>query len=143
MRAGALVAALMSVALAGCTTGDSLGGTRTVFDNPYSALEFDNGPVGPGCNKDVAVGEACYIDSLIYPGRGRYAFDREGNRVRLSKEQRRVLQERFDLVQSRIEQLEAIEQRTRLPEPPPVKPPPTALPPPAPETSTGGVPQIP
>lgn len=140
MHMRTLIAGLGAVAVAGCSTPDSLEGTRTVFHNPYSALEFENGPVGPECEKGVARSEACYLDTLTYPGRGRYALDRDGNTVRLTRAQRRVLRERFEFVQARIEQLEAQERATgpSTPPTPLVEPPPTAsLPPSVPNSDDG------
>jgi len=115
MRFRAVIVGFGSLALAGCATADTLQGSRSVFNNPYSALIFANGPVGPDCEGQVNRPDGCFLDTLAYPGRGRYARDRDGNLVRLTRSERRFLRQRNEAIQSRIDVLNSLENGTPLP----------------------------
>ena len=81
MVRGSIFVIAGSLVLGGCAihkeTPNNFSGQRTVFHNPYVAPELDERLAGPG---ELA---------LAYPGRGAYAYDQDGNRVRLSRSQRR------------------------------------------------------
>ncbi len=108
---------------------------RTVFNNPYAPPEIDQTGIGPDCDEQVLRDGRCGLDSLIYPGRGRFARDRNGNLVRLTRNERRFLRERREAIQSRIDVLESLENGTPIPPNSPaldnILPPPP--PPPAPK----------
>ena len=88
-------------ACAAVPSSDGFAGERTVFHNPYASLESENGPVGPEC--DGCFGnDGRWLDGLVYVG-GDYAFDRKGNRVRLSRNDRRALESRRQAVIDRAE----------------------------------------
>jgi hypothetical protein len=78
-------------------------GQRTVFYNPYAAPELQNGPVGPEQCAECPGVEGRWLDGLIYPGRGHYAYDRDGNRVQLSRSDRRELRRRFQAIEVQAE----------------------------------------
>jgi len=132
--------------LGGCSTGPAnpFLTERSVFASPYVDPEIDKTGVGPDCPSDRLSTEGCWIDGLFYPGRGHYALDRNGNRVRLTKSERRALQARFETVQARIDVLEALESGQPLPPNSPALPsntpsvPPPAPPPPAPPQIQSG-----
>lgn len=95
-----------TLALAACAPGPSqhgFGGVRTVFHNPYAALELANGPVGPDVCEDQQSTDQCWLNGLLYPGRGQFAYDRQGNRVQLSRSDRRELRRRFELIRDQAE----------------------------------------
>ena len=120
----------------GCATSspDSFGGDRTVFNNPYAPPEIDQAGVGPQCQEEVLRDDRCRLDSLIYPGRCRYARDQNGNLVRLTRSERRLLRERNEAIRSRIDVLDSLENGTPIPPnspalenlPPPPPPPPAS-----------------
>ena len=91
-----LIAAAAPLGLAACATApeNSFAAGRTVFDNPY---------VDPSAQppSDESGG-------LFYPGAGRYAFDSEGNRVELTKSERRDARERARLANEQAEQNELV-----------------------------------
>ncbi|QIQ86540.1 hypothetical protein [Erythrobacter sp.] len=78
-------------ALAACASPSPRGdltGTRTAFHNPYATIErFE---------------EEGRVDALFYPGAGRFAFDSEGNRIRLSQAELRAVRSRAAAVNSII-----------------------------------------
>ncbi len=93
-------------ALSGCAVSETpnpFTAQRTVFYNPYEAPELQNGPVGPDQCADCLTRDGRWLEGLVYPGRGRYAFDKAGNRVRLTQDDRRELRRRFNLIQDQIE----------------------------------------
>ncbi len=89
---------LAAVLFGGCATADGRPVERTVFNNPYSGLATDRAGIGPQC--DVAFGRdaTCLGAPLIYPGRGRHASLGNGETVRLTRAQKRILQERAELI---------------------------------------------
>jgi hypothetical protein len=100
----------------GCASGDSLEGQRTVFDNPHAPLVVDRTGIGPQCDIDLGRDATCLGGPLIYPGRGRHASLGNGESVRLTRDQARILRERAEL-------LEALRKLPLpLPPPPPVLP---------------------
>ncbi len=112
-----LVIATGFCVLSGCaSSSDELGlnGNRSVFHNPYST------PVEIG-EQDTGT------SGLRYPGRGHYAYDEDGNRVRISRAERRLLRQRFRDVQDQIEINERVAefnaQNAGPPEPVPSAPP--------------------
>lgn len=85
-------------ALGACASpgpGGDLTGSRTAFHNPYATVErFE---------------EQGRMDGLFYPGAGRFAFDSEGNRVRLSRRELRAMRDRAATINSTIILREALE----------------------------------
>lgn len=78
-------------ALAACASPSPRGhltGTRTAFHSPYATIErFEDEGL---------------FDALFYPGAGRFAFDSEGNRTRLSRRELRAVRSRAAAVNSII-----------------------------------------
>jgi hypothetical protein len=104
----ALVAALAS-GISACASTDPFAGLaaeRGVFASPYVAPQMASRQgIGPE-PEGVLPGRRPYLDTLIYPGRGRHALDRRGNIIRLSRHDRRLLQERHERLRQRAEQVE-------------------------------------
>lgn len=119
MRSGAIIVAVTALALAGslagCTSADPFAAGRSVFYNPYASLELANGPVGPACDERVIGDRECYLDSAGNPVYGRFARDQNGNIVRLTRNQRRIIREREEAIQARADVLESLENGTPLP----------------------------
>ncbi|NCP12602.1 MAG: hypothetical protein GW858_00365 [Sphingomonadales bacterium] len=103
---------LVSALLGGCASADSLEGQRTVFNNPLAVPEIDRRGIGPQCNIDFGRDATCLGAPLIYPGKGRHASLGNGDSVRLTRAQVRILRERAELLEAA---------RTA---PPPASPPP-------------------
>ena len=59
--------------------------------NPRLQIEVTEGII-LGTALPLGQGAECAGDTLFYPGIGRFAFDRQGNRVRLSRSELRRLQ---------------------------------------------------
>ena len=104
-----LIGAASIAALSGCAANGDLTGVQ---NSPYTV--------------PVNIGDGPPSD-LRYPGRGPYAYDGDGNRVRLSRRERRQFRERFRNVQAQIEQNERVAefnaQNAGPPEPVPSAPP--------------------
>ncbi len=100
MRTRAITVGIATLALTSCATGDSFESSRSVFNNPYALPVFDNGPVGSDCGERASRLDGCFLDSLSYPGRGKFALDRSGNLIRLTRSERRFLRERHEAIQS-------------------------------------------
>jgi len=118
-RTGTCLAALLL--FGGCATGTDAGleRERTVFSNPFVPPEIDRRGIGPQCDVDIGRDATCLGGPLVYPGRGRTAVLADGESVRLTRAQRRILRERAEL-------REALRNR---PLPPPENPaPPPVLP---------------
>ena len=96
MNRASIIALIALPALGACasTPQNPFDGGRTVFYNPYAALEIENGPVGPETERAFPRDKGRWIDGLFYPGAGWFAYDRGGNRVALSRQDRRELRER-------------------------------------------------
>lgn len=109
---------LVAALLGGCATADSLEGQRTVFSNPYVAPEVDRRGIGPQCDVEFGRDATCLGGPLIYPGRGRAAGLGNGESVRLTRAQARLVRQRA----------EALEARSNTPSPPPPPPPAPVLP---------------
>lgn len=109
VRSSIILAALL---LGGCATPDSLEGQRTVFNNPYVNPQISQSGIGPQC--DVAFGRdaTCLGMALIHPGNGRRASLGNGETVRLTRAQARILRSRAEV----LEQLRT--QSASLPPPP-------------------------
>ena len=82
---------------------------RSVFANPYVAPEI--------AGRTDAAG-------LFYPGRGRFALDQDGNRVELSRAERRTIRERAELIREQAELNELVAEFNARPQPtaPPLAP---------------------
>jgi len=93
-----LIATAGALAASACSTTpkNSFAAGRTVFDNPYVA------PTGAEPTDESG--------GLFYPGAGRYAFDAEGNRVELTKSERRDARERARLAGEQAELNELVEE---------------------------------
>lgn len=139
MRKGSWITIVAALMVAGCASASpgGFGGERTVFNNPYAPPEIDQTGIGPECSEEVIRDQRCRLDSLIYPGRGRFARDANGNLVRLTRSERRLLRDRNEAIQSRIDIFESLENGTPIPPGSPalVIPPP---PPAPPTTQTDG-----
>lgn len=96
------IAALSALSACVANPQSEFNGQRTVFDNPYSA-SIDRGPVGPDQCAECPGVEGRLLEVLNYPGRGRFAYDRNGNRVELSRSERRTLRQRFDAIEDQAE----------------------------------------
>lgn len=95
----------MTIALGACTsTGarDNLAGTRTVFHNPFATMERFEGEMQSG---------------VYFPSSGRVAFDRDGNPVRLRREELRAMRDRTAAVRSTLILRKALEKDQRVPVP--------------------------
>jgi hypothetical protein len=105
--ARSLAVAALAVSLGGCASTDPFAGlsaTRGVFASPYVAPEIASRQgIGPE-PEGVHPSRQPYLDALHYPGRGRFALDRRGNLVRLSRDERRLLQERHERLRQRAQQ---------------------------------------
>ncbi|WP_299295789.1 hypothetical protein [uncultured Erythrobacter sp.] len=112
---GAIVVAALMVTGCARVPADGFGGERTVFNNPYAPPEIDQTGIGPKCSEEVIRDERCRLDSLIYPGQGRFARDANGNLVRLTRSERRLLRDRSEAIRSRIDVLESLENGTAIP----------------------------
>lgn len=73
---------------------DGFAGVRTVFHNPYTDPVVDDRMIGPDQERNAFGIDGRWIDGLFYPGVGRFAYDRNGNVVRLSRRDRRILRQR-------------------------------------------------
>lgn len=122
--AAPLVAMFALAACASPSPRGDLTGTRTAFHNPYATIErFE---------------EEGRVDALFYPGAGRFAFDSEGNRVRLSRGELRAIRSRAAAINSIVILRDALAsgERVAFPfenldprgTPPPVEPSPDAPP---------------
>lgn len=94
--------------LAGCATPDPLAGERTVFSNPYA---LDRTGIGPQCDVELGRDATCLGAPLVYDG-GRYVRLGNGETERLTRQQRRILRERAEL-------LEVLRDQPPAPPPPP------------------------
>lgn len=92
---GTLVIGLATMLLAGCATPDSLEGERTVFSNPYA---LDRTGIGPQCDVELGRDATCLGAPLVYDG-GRYVRLGNGETERLTRQQRRILRERAELLE--------------------------------------------
>ena len=109
----ALLAALPLGACATSETPNNFTAERSIFASPYVE------PVIAGRTSDGGV---------FYPGAGRYAYDRAGNRIRLRGDERRDARRQADAIEEqarlnqRVEEFEA--QQTdaipAVPSPPPI-----------------------
>lgn len=104
---------LFTALLGGCATGDSLEGQRTVFSNPYVAPVLDQRGIGPQCEVDFGRDATCLGGPVNYGRRGRTAVLENGETLRLTRAQRRLVRERAELIEAR-----------RNTPPPPAPPPP-------------------
>jgi len=94
----AAIAAFGALAsLAACASpnsADGLSASRSVFHNPYATIAYFE--------------DEMRVSGLFYPGAGRFAFDREGNRVRLTRQELRAVRDRAATVRSTIILREAL-----------------------------------
>lgn len=95
---------LAAILLGGCASGDGRPVERTVFNNPYSGLATDRSGIGPQCDVEFGRDATCLGAPLIYPGRGRNVSLGNGEIVRLTRNQRRILQERAALIEALSDQ---------------------------------------
>jgi hypothetical protein len=106
---------LVAVVIGGCASTDPQAGQRTVFNNPYAAPVIDRTGIGPQCDEAFGRDATCLGAPLIYPGRGRNAARGDGETIRLTRAQARILRDRAALIEALGKQ--------------PVPPPPPTLPP--------------
>jgi hypothetical protein len=117
MRAAVCSPLLAGLLLGGCASADSLAGQRTVFSNPYAAPIIDRTGIGPQCEAQFGRDATCLGTVRAVSRRGRVAVLDNGETIRLTRNQARILRERWALIAALAQQ------------PPPQQPPP---PPPAP-----------
>ncbi|MEM6585924.1 MAG: hypothetical protein AAF692_09230 [Pseudomonadota bacterium] len=116
MQAKAISAViLLGASLGACTTSPDFHTTRSVFHNPYAALEVDVGPVGPQCEESVITRDGCYFGGPVLARRGRWALDNDGRLVRLTRAQRNFERQREDALEAKADLLESLETGTPLP----------------------------
>jgi len=116
LRSTAIAIGFAALALGGCTTPDPRSGERTVFNNPYALPPVDRTGVGPQCDVELGRDATCLGAPLVFDG-GRQALLGNGRTERLTRQQRRILRERAEL-------LEVL--RNQPPALPPSPPPPIA-----------------
>ncbi|MEM6909493.1 MAG: hypothetical protein AAF494_12525 [Pseudomonadota bacterium] len=141
MKRSVIAISLAATGLGGCASSSDLTEARSVFYNPYAALEIERGPVGPQCDPRVLLEPDCLIDGLLLARNGRLALDTDGNVVFLTREQRRRARERETALQARADLFESLENRTPLPPGSPALP--DNPPPPPPEPSEPSEPPTP
>lgn len=117
MSAAARPTILAALLLGGCASGDSLAGQRTVFSNPYVAPQIDSAGIGPQCEEQFGRDATCLGEVIATFRRGRVAKLSNGETIRLTRNQVRILREQA----ARNEVL-------RQQPPPPSPPPPPVLP---------------
>lgn len=115
MRAAALPTILAALLLGGCASSDSLAGQRTVFSNPFVAPQIDSTGIGPQCEEQFGRDATCLNAVRGVSRRGRIAILDNGETIRLTRNQARILRERWALIDALREQ----------PPAPPPPPPPT------------------
>ena len=118
-------AILVVLLLGGCASADSLAGQRTVFSNPYAAPTIDRTGIGPQCEAQFGRDATCLGTVRAVSRRGRVAVLDNGEAIRLTRNQARILRERWALIAALAQQ----PQPQQPPSPPPAPPPPA--PPPA------------
>jgi len=112
MHKSVLALGIVAATLAGCGStshSNPFLSQRDVFFNPYAAPTVDDRMIGPECSEAQLNSKGCWIDGLLYPGKGHFAFDRNGNRIPLTRSERRFLQERIDRVRAYRDALAAFE----------------------------------
>jgi hypothetical protein len=107
-RTSMILAGMAALALAGCATPDPLEGQRTVFSNPHAAPDATG--IGPQCDAARGRDATCLGVPLTRKGRGN-TIGAELADAGLTRQQRRILRERAELLKAGREQ-------------PPVSPPP-------------------
>ena len=128
------LAGALALGLGACASpGGGLAGQRTVFSNPFVPPVIDTRGIGPACNADARTGSVCTSGALVYPGRGRAALLPTGEIVRVSRAERRFLQDRAAALEAQADLREALANGTALPPGSPAVPPP----PPEPEPPAG------
>ncbi len=98
-------AGLTAITLAGCAAPDSLEGQRTVFNNPYAVPEIDRTGVGPQCDEARGDDATCLGVPLTRKGKG--SAIGETSYRNLTKNQRRILRERAELLRELAQQSKA------------------------------------
>ncbi|WP_086608192.1 hypothetical protein [Erythrobacter donghaensis] len=98
-------AGLAAIMLAGCASSDSLEGQRTVFNNPYAVPEIDRTGVGPQCDEARGQDATCLGVPLTRNGRGNAIGERSYRS--LTKNQRRILRQRAELLREVAKQSQA------------------------------------
>jgi len=88
---------------------------RTVFNNPYVPPVIDPGTIGPRCDDRVVRDSICTAEAIIYPGSGRHALLGNGEIIRLTRAERRFLQDRADALEAQRDILESLASGTPLP----------------------------
>ena len=129
------------LALGACATSsetpNNFAAERGIFSSPYVAPELSRRAVGPGA-LDEHGRRRRWDDDLLYPGGGEFAYDREGNRVRLSRRELRELREVYFADQAQAVQDERIaEFNAQQASAPPALPPPQPSAPPVAGTGDG------
>jgi hypothetical protein len=118
MRAIVCSIAFAALLLGGCASADSLAGQRTVFSNPYAAPTIDRTGIGPQCEAQFGRDATCLGTVRGVSRRGRIAILDNGETIRLTRNQARILRERAALIA-------ALPQQPPSPSPPPPPPAPT------------------
>lgn len=116
--------AAIAFGLSACASQDDLGfaGQRTVFSSPYVPPVIDRGMIGPACDETRARGSVCTAGAIVYPGRGRHALLPNGDVVRLTRAERRILRERAEARKAQADVFESLAKGTPLPPASPAMP---------------------
>lgn len=118
----------LAALLGGCASDGSLEGERTVFNNPYTAPLIDQTGIGPQCDVNFGSDATCLDAVVAYDRRGRSARLSNGETVRLTRAQVRLLRERAELIAALSKPISSELHAELPPEPPPAPqaPPPAA-----------------
>ncbi|TAD74293.1 MAG: hypothetical protein EAY70_11385 [Sphingomonadales bacterium] len=106
---------LAVLVLTGCASAGSHEGQRTVFNNPLAVPVIDRTGVGPQCERARGQDATCLGVPLTRKGRGNSIAMPES--IGLTRNQRRILRERAEL-------LRTVRQQPQVVTPPPPPPPP-------------------
>ena len=119
MRAAVCSPLLAAVLLGGCASPDNLAGQRTVFSNPYAAPTIDRTGIGPNCEAQFGRDATCLGQVVATSRRGRIARLSNGETIRLTRNQARILRE-----QAARNAVLKDQPPAPVPDPPPPPPPP-------------------
>lgn len=91
------------VPCAACVGSGPPVGERTVFSNPLAPAAPDRRGIGPQCDVEFGRDSTCLGAPLAYPGEGRRVLLANGDTIRLTRAQARILRERAALIEARRE----------------------------------------
>jgi hypothetical protein len=93
MRVAVCSPLLVAVLPGACASPDNLAGQRTVFSNPYAAPTIDRTGIGPNCEAQFGRDATCLGEVVATSRRGRIARLSNGETIRLTRNQARILRE--------------------------------------------------